>query len=161
MNREIWTIPTVRDVEASKCRLEYQWNEPFVYIPPRNSERKKFCMCIATYGGKHNGELKDFSFFSIVLKSFLETTNAKRFDWVFYIGFQADPYFESRRSDFENLLYEITKQNDREDIKLETLYYTLNKGLIDITYKYNRIIDQAYKDQCKEKKNLVLKKKMI
>jgi hypothetical protein len=111
-------------------------------------------MCIATYSGSFKGKLPDFSFFQTTLKSFLETTTSTSFDWEFYVGFQADPYFDGRHQEFQRVFDDMIKRANRTDVLLNMMYTPLNKGLIDIAYKYNMILDRAYRDQCKKKSKL-------
>lgn len=142
-------IPSYDDLLNAKCSLQYKWTNP-PYIPPRDSEKKKFCMCIPVYGGEDlYMPMESFSFFSVVLKSFLETTASNsKFDWVFYVAFQPDPFFEDAEFQFREVFQAVLLEHNRNDVELKEFFYPLNSGLLDITYKYNRLIDQAYRDQC-------------
>lgn len=72
-----------------------------------------------------------------------------RFSYELYFGTQVDPFFDNPQN-MENLRQVIQEMSEENGVPLrfKTIRYPMNYGLIDITAKWNMVIDQAYRDGC-------------
>ena len=125
------------------CYLHSTWERPPTTHPA--NAVPKFCMCVSVF---NNGRIpiKESSFFDVVLKSFMRTTRNDTFDFHFYVGFQNDTTY-----DHPGAFVEFSKEFNRITNGKATLHafrYPLMSPLMDITRKFNLLIDDAYREGC-------------
>jgi hypothetical protein len=133
--------------EAGRCFLQLRsyWPAPSSPPPPR-SKLRLWCICIASYA-KRGVAPGDQSIVSVFLRPFLASIagSRARFDFAVYIGTQVDRVWDDPG---EELRSTLERTLGAANVSTRFIRYPLNPQLVDITFKYNQLIRQAYVDGC-------------
>jgi len=129
-------------------------NENFLRKEARhNADDRLVCVSIATYSGSHpEMPVDSFSLMNRVLPSFLSSTSeddtpTSRYRFAMYLGLQRDKFYDDPDK-FKELTDKIIQQTESRAFSLRVFYTPLNAPTMDITYKWNVLIDQSYRDMC-------------
>ena len=137
--------------QAGRCFLQLRNYWPAPSQPPlaRSSPSKRlWCMAIATYA-KEGVAPRDQSILSVFLKPFLASIagSRARHDFAVLIGTQVDPVWDSPTTGGE-LRATLERELGAANVSVRFVRYQLNPQLVDIVFKYNQIVRQAYVDGC-------------